>query len=81
MSRSEYPNLHATVRGIRLISAAAGKHETRAEFPLPLYGALVFAGIRILSLATAAFLLPRGKFHELHQSPHTLLCHGTAATI
>jgi len=29
---------------------------------------LIFAGIRVLSLATAAFLLPRGKFHELHYS-------------
>ena len=73
MSRSGHPNLHATVRGIRLISAAAGKHGTRPGFHLPLYGALVFAGIRVLSLTTAAFLLPRGKFHELHYSLQHLI--------
>ena len=73
MSRSGHPDLHATVRGIRLISTAAGKHGTRPGFRLPLCGALVFAGIRVLSLATAAFLLPRGKFHELHYSLQQLI--------
>ncbi len=48
--------------------AAAGKPGKGPELPLPLYGALIFAGIRVLSLATAAFLLPRGKFRELHYS-------------
>ena len=46
MSRPGHPDLRATVRGIRLISAAVGKHGTRPGFRLPLYGALVFAGIR-----------------------------------
>ena len=73
MSRSGRPNIHATVRGIRLISATAGKNGTSPGFRLPLYGALIFAGIRVLSLATAAFLLPRGKFHELHYSLEHLI--------
>jgi Mannosyltransferase (PIG-V) len=73
MSRSGRPNIHATVRGIRLISATAGKNGTIPGFRLPLYGALIFAGIRVLSLATAAFLLPRGKFHELHYSLEHLI--------
>lgn len=69
MSRSG----HATVRRIRLISATEGEHRTSPGFRLPLYGALIFAGIRVLSLATAAFLLPRGKFHELHYSLQHLI--------
>jgi hypothetical protein len=73
MSCSGRPNIHATVRGIRLISATAGKNGTSPGFRLPLYGALIFAGIRVLSLATAAFLLPRGKFHELHYSLEHLI--------
>jgi len=31
-------------------------------------GAGIFAGIRLLALGVAAFLLPRGKFHNLHYS-------------
>ncbi len=73
MSRSGHPNIDATVRRIRLISAAAGKHGTSPGFRVPLYGALIFAGIRVLSVATAAFLLPRGKFHELHYSLQHLI--------
>ncbi len=73
MSRSGHPELHATARGIRLISAAGGNHGTGPGFRLSLYGALVFAGIRVLSLATAAFLLPRGKFRELHYSLQHLI--------
>ena len=73
MSRSGHPNIHATVRRIRLITATAGKHGTSPGFRLPLYGALIFAGIRVLSLATAALLLPRGKFHELHYSLQHLI--------
>jgi Mannosyltransferase (PIG-V) len=68
MARSEHPDINTAVRGIWPISAAAGKHGTSPGFSLPLYGALIFAGIRVLSLATAAFLLPRGKFRELHCS-------------
>jgi len=73
MSRSGHPKIRATARGIRLISAAVDKRGTRPGFHLSLYGALVFAGIRVLSLATAAFLLPRGKFHELHYSLQHLI--------
>ncbi len=73
MSRSGHPSIHGAVRRIRLTWAATGEYGTSPGFRLPLYGALIFAGIRVLSLATAAFLLPRGKFHELHYSlPHLI---------
>jgi hypothetical protein len=68
MSRTGQSSVGLPVRWGQSISAAAGKHETGAGLPLPLYGALIFAGIRILSLATAAFLLPRMKVHGLHHS-------------
>jgi len=68
MSPSGNPYNNLTVQRIRPISAAAGEHGTSPGFPLPLYGTLIFAGIRVLSLATTAFLLPRGKFSELHCS-------------
>src|ERR1019366_2778344 len=68
MSRSGHPSINTTERGIWPISTAVGEHGTTRGFSLPLYGALIFAGIRVLSLATAAFLLPRGKFRELHCS-------------
>ena len=68
MSPSGNPYNNLTVQRIRPISAAAGEHGTSPGFPLPLYGALIFVGIRVLSLATTAFLLPRGKFRELHYS-------------
>src|SRR6202042_3968136 len=68
MSRFSYPKINTTVRGIWPISVGAGEHRTSPGFPLPVYGALIFAGIRVLSLLTAAFLLPRGKFRELRCS-------------
>ena len=68
MSRSWYPMINTTARGIWPISVAAGEHRPSPGFPLPACGALIFAGIRVLSLVTAAFLLPRGKFRELHCS-------------
>jgi hypothetical protein len=68
MSRSGHPHINPTAPETQPIPAAAGKQRTGAGFALPLYGALIFAGIRVLSLATAAFLLPRGKFRELHYS-------------
>ena len=67
MSRSGILN-HSPLPGTQPISAVVGKYVRSPGFPLPLYGALSFAGIRVLSLAIAAFLLPRGKFHELHYS-------------
>ncbi len=60
--------IDSTAPGTRPISAAAGEHPTAPGFLLPLYGALIFAGIRVLSLTVAAFLLPRGKFRDLHYS-------------
>ena len=68
MSPSGNPYNNLTVQRIRPISAAAGEHGTSPGFPLPLYGALIFAGVLVLSLVTTAFLLPRGKFSELHCS-------------
>ena len=68
MSRSWYPMINTTARGIWPISVAAGEHRPSPGFPLPACGALIFAGIRVLSLVTAAFLLPRGKFRELRCS-------------
>jgi hypothetical protein len=54
-------------------SPAAGEHETSPGFPLPVYGTLIFAGIRLLGLAVAAFLLRRGRFRHLHSSLADLL--------
>jgi hypothetical protein len=68
MSRSWYPMINTTARGIWPISVAAGEHRPSPGFTLPACGALIFAGIRVLSLVTAAFLLPRGKFRELRCS-------------
>src|SRR5689334_7439186 len=68
MSGSEHPHIARTASGTRPLPAAAGKPGRDRELPLPFYGILIFAGIRVLSLASAAFLLPRGKFRELHYS-------------
>jgi hypothetical protein len=38
------------------------------RLPLPLTGIAIFAAIRLLALGVAAYLLPRGKFHNLHYS-------------
>jgi hypothetical protein len=68
MSRLWFPKINTTVRGICPISVVAGEHRPSPGFPVPVYGALIFASIRVLSLVTAAFLLPHGKFRELHCS-------------
>jgi Mannosyltransferase (PIG-V) len=73
MSFSEHPYRSLTVRLTRPASAAAGEHETSPGFPLPLYGALTFAGIRLIGLAVAAFLLRHGRFRQLHASLPDLL--------
>jgi len=73
MSRSGHPDIHISLQRLRLTSAAAVEHGMSPGFVLPLYGALIFAGSRVLSLATAAFLLPRGKFRALHCSLQRLL--------
>jgi hypothetical protein len=70
MSRSGHPYIGPAALGPRPVSA---EHGTGPRFPVPLYGSLVFAGIRVLSLATAAFLLPRGRFRELHYSLQQLM--------
>jgi hypothetical protein len=38
------------------------------RLPLPLTGAIIFAGIRLLSVAIAAFVLQQGKFSDRHWS-------------
>jgi hypothetical protein len=38
------------------------------RLPLPLTGAIIFAGIRVLSLAVAAFMLRQGAFSDRHWS-------------
>jgi Mannosyltransferase (PIG-V) len=73
MSRSEHAYIDPPAVPDRLTPAAAGKYAACPRFPLPLSGTLIFAGIRMLSLAIAAFLLPRGKFHELHYSLQHLI--------
>ena len=39
-----------------------------ARLPLPLTGAIIFAGIRVLSVAIAAFVLRQGAFSDRHWS-------------
>ena len=73
MSRSGHPDIHISLQRLRLTSSAAVEHGMSPGFVLPLYGALIFAGSRVLSLAAAAFLLPRGKFRALHCSLPRLL--------
>ena len=73
MSRSGHLHISLAERRDQPASADAGKHGIISRFPLPLYGILIFAGIRLLGLAVAAFLLPRGKFRVLHFSLQKLL--------
>jgi len=73
MSRSGLSNLSFAGRQTRPVLAAAGEHETRRGLPLPLYGMLIFAGLRVLGLAVAWVLLPRGRFHLIHASLRGLL--------
>jgi hypothetical protein len=58
---------------VRPDSAAAGRRwpvpgPPRPPLPLPLTGAVIFAGIRVLSVAVAAFALRQGKFSDRHWS-------------
>lgn len=68
MSGSEHPDTDPAAPRTRPLPAPAGEPGRGRELPLPFYGALIFAGIRVLSLAITAFLLPRGKFRDLHYS-------------
>lgn len=52
----------------RPIRAEAGDGGAGLRLPFPLYGALLYAGIRVLSVAVAAFLLPHGRFYKPHNS-------------
>jgi Mannosyltransferase (PIG-V) len=48
-----------------------GPHAPRARFPrlpLPVTGVLIYAGIRVLNVALAAFLLGHGKYQSRHWS-------------
>jgi Gpi18-like mannosyltransferase len=73
MSRSEHAYIDPAAAPNRLGPAASGKFAACLRFPLPLSGALIFAGIRVLSLEIAAYLLPRGRFHGLHYSLQFLI--------
>src|SRR5258708_13734530 len=73
MSGSEHAFIDHRVRPDRLVPVAAGRDAARPRFPLALSGVLIYAGIRGLSLAVAAYLLPRGKFHSLHYSLQHLI--------
>ena len=56
---------------VRPEPAAAGRRWPVPELPrlpLPLTGVIIFAGIRVLSVAIAAFLLRQGKFSDRHWS-------------
>ena len=48
--------------------ADAGLSRNFRRLSLPLTGAIIFAGIRVLSVAIAAFLLRQGKFSNRHWS-------------
>jgi len=73
MSRSGPPHLSPTVQRARSVLTTADEHGTSQGLPLPLYGTLIFAAIRLLGLAVAGFLLPRGIFRSLHASLWNLL--------
>jgi Mannosyltransferase (PIG-V) len=49
-------------------AAAEIESSPRFPLPLPLTGIAIFAAIRLLALGVSAYLLPRGKFHNLHYS-------------
>lgn len=74
MSRTGLPHLNDLPgRLTRPDLAALRDPEASRKFLLPLYGTLIFAGIRVLGLAVAWVLLPRGRFHHLHASLVELL--------
>jgi hypothetical protein len=50
------------------LEAGAGRRWSFSNLPLPLAGTLVFAGIRLLSVAIAAFLLGHGTYQLRHWS-------------
>jgi hypothetical protein len=73
MSRSGLPFPGITAQRARSVLTGAGEHEASQGLPLPLYGTLIFAAIRLLGLAVGAFLLTRGRFRGLHASLWNLL--------
>jgi hypothetical protein len=50
------------------LDAGAGRRWSFSDLPLPLTGTLIFAGIRVLSVAVAAFLLGHGSYQLRHWS-------------
>jgi hypothetical protein len=50
------------------IPVAADQGGSGPRFPLSAAAVAVFAGIRLVALGVSAFLLPRGRFHNLHYS-------------
>jgi hypothetical protein len=50
------------------VQAAGDEHLAGPRFSTPASAALTYAAIRLLGLAVAAFLLPRGRFARLHFS-------------
>lgn len=49
-------------------SAARGDQEAGSRSALAAYGMLIYAAVRVLTLAVAAFLLHQGRFRALHWS-------------
>jgi hypothetical protein len=73
MSGPEHAFIDDPVRPDRPVPVATDPAGARLRFPLGLSGALIYAGIRGLGLAVAAYLLPRGKFDTLHYSLRHLI--------
>lgn len=68
MSRPGHTRIDPAALPDPLIPAPEDRPAAGLQFPLPLYGAAIFASIRALTLAVAASLLHRGKFQTLHYS-------------
>jgi hypothetical protein len=50
------------------VQAVGDQDVSSPRYPLPAVGIAIFASIRILALGVSVFLLPRGKFQNLHFS-------------
>jgi hypothetical protein len=73
MSHSGHRHISVAAQRTQPTSDTADRRGMSHGFALPVYGVVIFAGIRLISLAVAAFLLPRGKFRTLHYSLLSLL--------
>jgi len=65
--RSPMPS-SATEDSREAASAVRGDQEAGSRMPLAVSGMLIYAAIRVLSLAVAAFLLHYGRFRAIHWS-------------